>query len=181
MLYLSSTMYSCTSPASVCRNSPPSSTVRQFFSRDLLLMRAVQLLFSALPPTFSNPEALRGDAEPVVSGRLQRSIQFLHIEPLHTLHFLFLQDKLRSIYRLSVHIDECNLVVPKHFSMKFLFVLNIKASGELQFLFRCLDSQFFVKFPYCRFLRLVPRLNMSGGRSIEPPRKAVFFCRAFLQ
>lgn len=89
MLYLSSTMYSCTSPASVCRNSPPSSTVRQFFSRDLLLMRAVQLLFSALPPTFSNPEALRGDAEPVVSGRLQRSIQFLHIEPLHTLHFLF--------------------------------------------------------------------------------------------
>lgn len=98
------------------------------------LCHVLQSLSSALPPAFSNPEALHGDAEPLVSGRLQRSIQFLHIEPLHALHFLFLQGKLFSIYRLGVHVDKRHFIIPEHFSIEFFFVLNIKASGECKIL-----------------------------------------------
>ena len=94
----------------------------------------LQSLSSALPPSFSNPKALHRDAEPLVSGRLQRCIQFLHIEPLHALHFLFLQGKLFSIYRLGVHVDKRHFIIAEHFSIEFFFVLNIKTSGECKIL-----------------------------------------------
>ena len=98
------------------------------------LCHVLPSLSSALPPAFSNPEALHRNAEPLVSGRLQRGIEFLHIEPFHALHFLFLQGKLFSIYRLGVHVDECYFIVPEHFSIEFFLVLNIKTSGECKIL-----------------------------------------------
>ncbi len=140
----------------------------------------LQSLSSALPPSFSNPKALHGNAEPSVSGRLQCSIEFLHIEPLHALHFLFLQGKLFSIYMLGVHVDECHFIVPEHFSIEFFFVLNVKTSCECKILFCGPDSQFFVKLPDCGLFRLIPSLNMSGGRGIEPPRETIFLSGALL-